>query len=225
VAGPNWSYDDPADATRIVANVTQALSDARQLAAIRAVPTGMDLKRWHQSVYAGCGVPSAAYVGTFRGEPDPDLVDYEVGVGPVMPDGWTDRVGVWAADVANATAVFFGQLQAALTTLDSVVAPGARPTTVDVLAEVVGVVAVAHGEWVRIHPFVNGNGRSARLLAAHISLRYGLPIFVTLKPRPGDVAYARASRRSMGRPPAFVGDHAEAIAVFMHLLALQLLGP
>ena len=73
-------------------------------------------------------------------------------------------------------------------------------------------------------PFVNGHGRTARLLAAHISLRYGLPIFVTLKPRPDDVAYARAARQSMGRPPAFIGDHSEATAVFVHLLALRLLG-
>jgi hypothetical protein len=59
----------------------------------------------------------------------------------------------------------------------------------------------------------------------HIALRYGLPVFVTLKPRPDDVAYARAAKRSMGRPPDFTGDHAEAVAVFAHLLSLILLGP
>ncbi|MGI8685433.1 MAG: Fic family protein [Acidimicrobiales bacterium] len=75
------------------------------------------------------------------------------------------------------------------------------PNTVDALHEIVAVTAIAHGEWVRIHPFVNGNGRVARLIAAHIALRYGLPVFVKLKPRPHDVAYTRAARRSMGRPP------------------------
>lgn len=223
--GPNWSDDDPADAQRIVANVTRALADVSQLAADRAIPAEADLKRWHSIVHDGCVVPSPAYVGRFRGESYPDVADYEVGVGPTMPDGFPDRVGVWAADVAGATTAFFGGLTAALTTLDPVIPAGTRPSMVDVLHEVVGVTAVAHGEWVRIHPFVNGNGRTARLLAAHISLRYGLPIFVTLKPRPHDVAYARASRRSMGRPPSFVGDHAEATAVFAHLFALQLLGP
>ncbi|MGI8685957.1 MAG: Fic family protein [Acidimicrobiales bacterium] len=223
--GPNWSDDDPTDGRRIVANVSEVLGDVSQLAATRAIPAEADLRRWHSIVYGGCAVPSPAYVGRFRGERHPDVADYEVGVGPTMPDGFPDRVGVWAADVAGAAAVFFGSLTSALTTLDSVIPAGARPSRVDVLHEVVGVTAVVHGEWVRIHPFVNGNGRMARLLAAHISLRYGLPIYVTLKPRPHDVAYARASRQSMGRPPSFAGDHAEATAVFVHLLALQLLGP
>lgn len=79
------------------------------------------------------------------------------------------------------------------------------------------------GEWVRIHPFVNGNGRTARLWTVFIARRYQLPALVSLQPRPADVAYARAAKRSMGRPPDFVGDHTEASAVFAHLLALRLL--
>jgi len=200
------------------------MADAVQQAGARALLTQADLKRWHSTLYAGCDVPSPAYVGRFRGEPHPDVVNYEVGVGPVMPDGFPDRVGVWASEVAHQVAGFLDQLRLALGALDAAVSRGTRPTTVDDLQEVVAVVAIAHGELLRIHPFVNGNGRTARLLAAHISLRYGLPAFVTLKPRPFDVAYARASRQSMGRPPAFIGDHTEATAVFAHLLALQLLG-
>lgn len=222
--GPNWSDDDPADAQGVVVNVTRALADVSQLAAARSVLTDTDLKRWHSIIFDGCAVPSPAYVGRFRGEAPPDLAGYEVGVGPTMPDGLPDRVGVWAAEVGAASGSFFSSLTAALAALDAVIAPGARPGSVDELHEVVSVIAIAHGEWIRVHPFVNGNGRTARLLAAHISLRYGLPIFVKLRPRPHDVAYARAARQSMGRPPAFVGDHAEATAVFVHLLALQLLG-
>lgn len=223
--GPNWSDDDPADTPRILVNIGGAMADVLGLATARTLLTEADLKRWHSIVYAGCSLPSPAYLGRFRGEAHADLVDYEVGVGPAMPDGLPDRVGVWAEDVDGATATFFGSLSAALSALDAALPPGSKPSTVDELHEVVGVIAHAHGEWIRIHPFVNGNGRTARLLAAHISLRYGLPIFVTLKPRPHDVAYARASRQSMGRPPTFAGDHTEATAVFVHLLALQLLGP
>lgn len=201
------------------------MAETARQAAARAVLTEADLKGWHSTLYAGCAVPSPTYVGRFRGEAHPDLVDYEVGVGPVMPDGFPDRVGVWASEVAHQVAGLLDQLRLALGALDAAVSPGARPTTVDELGEVVAVVAIAHGEVLRIHPFVNGNGRTARLLAAHISLRFGLPAFVTLKPRSFDVAYARASRKSMGRPPAFIGDHTEATAVFTHLLALQLLGP
>jgi hypothetical protein len=222
--GPSWSDDHPADTARIIANVTVALSDVASLATARAVLTAADLRRWHSMAYGGCTVPSLAYVGGLRGDAHPDLVDYDVGVGPDMPDGLPDRVGVWASTVTGHVALFFDQLRDALTALDAALGPSARPDTVDLLQEVVTVIALAHGEWLRIHPFVNGNGRTARLIAAHISLRYNLPVFVMLKPRPHDVAYARASRQSMGRPPNFIGDHTEAVAVFGHLLALHLLG-
>ena len=223
--GPNWSDDHPGDGARIAGNVARALRDASQMAAARAVVAEGDLRRWHSIVYDGCAVPSPDYVGRFRGEASADLANYEVGVGAVQPDGYPDRVGVWAAAVGEAMKAFVASLAAALSALDAAIGPGARPAGADDLHEVVGVTAIAHGEWIRIHPFVNGNGRTARLLAAHISLRYGLPVYVTLRPRPQDVAYARAARRSMGRPPEFLGDHTEAIAVFAHLLALQLLAP
>jgi fido (protein-threonine AMPylation protein) len=223
--GPGWSDDDPADAQRIVASIGLAVQDARMLAAQRKVPTAADLRQWHETIYAGCTVPSQAYVGNFRGDRNhPDLVDYEVQIGADMPDGFAECVGVWAANVASEVDGFFQRLRRALHVLDTVVSASARPTDVDVLHEVVALVAVVHGEWVRIHPFANGNGRTARLLVAHLALRYGLPVFVTRKPRPHDIAYARASKASMGRPPDFVSDHSEATAVFAHLLSLKLLG-
>jgi Fic family protein len=52
---------------------------------------------------------------------------------------------------------------------------------------------------VRIHPFANGNGRTARLWANWTALRYGLPAFVGIKPRPAGDAYALASYASMRR--------------------------
>lgn len=223
--GPNWSTDDPADTARIVANVTAALVDAAALAASRSTLSAADLQRWHRTVYAGCNVPSAAYVGAFRGQPHPHLIGYEVGVGVVLADGLPEKAGVWASDVGAEVSDFIQRLNTALGVLDGLVGVGAHPTTADVLGEVVEVTAIAQGEWVRIHPFANGNGRIARLLAGHIALRSGLPVFVTLKPRPADVAYARAAKASMGRPPDFRGDHTEATAVFGHLLALELLGP
>lgn len=225
MAGPDWSDDHPSDRSRIAANVASVVADVTSLAGTRGTVTADVVKRWHADLYAGCTVPASSYLGTFRGEAHPDIVDYEVGVGPTMPDGYPDRVGVWAADVSREAGAFFASLDQALSTLDAVVPLGARPDTVDLLEEVITTIAVVHGEWVRIHPFVNGNGRTARLLAAHISLRYGLPVFVALKPRPHDVAYARASRSSMGRPPDFTGGHQEALAVFSHLLTLHLLGP
>ncbi|HWH99830.1 MAG TPA: hypothetical protein VNT27_05830, partial [Propionibacteriaceae bacterium] len=57
------------------------------------------------------------------------------------------------------------------------------------------------------------------LLVAFICLRYGVPMFVHIKPRPESDEYLRASRDSMGRAPDFVGNHTTTTAVFAHMLA------
>jgi len=224
MTSPNWSDDDPGDRETIVINVAGALGHVSDAARTKSTLTSGVLRKWHREIYEGCSVPSPSYVGNFRGDKaHPDLVGYEVGIGTQLDDGYTEGVGVWSDDVAAAVETFIERLGRAFDVLDTVISAGASPTTADEVCDVVELCAVAHGEWVRIHPFANGNGRTARLLAAHIALRYGLPVFVTLKPRPDDVAYARVSKASMGRPPDFVGDHREATAVFAHLLALRLM--
>ena len=224
MAGPDWANDPPADSARIGANCGLLLTDLAAAAAQRALPTLDDACGWHRRIYDGCAVPAAGYVGNFRGDPaHPGLGDYEVGIGAMLPDGLPEKVGMWAADVAGALAGFTAGVHAALGVLDAAIPVGSRPATVDELHEVVTLTAEVHGEWIRVHPFAIGNGRTARVWAAFLALRYGLPVFVALKPRPGDVAYARAAMRSMGRPPDFDGDHGEAVAVFAHLLTLSLL--
>lgn len=183
------------------------------------MPTAETVKAWHAQLYAGCSVPVPAYVGNLRGDRvDPDLVGYEVGVGPLRSDGYPEGVGVWSEQVHGQSDTFFAALHEALETLDGRFATGARLTSETDLWEVAGLAAVAHGEWLRIHPFVNGNGRTARVWTAFVAYRYGLPAFVQLKPRPAGVLYTRAAMNSMGRPPDFVGDHNEIIAVFARWL-------
>jgi len=92
-------------------------------------------------------VPAAGYVGNFRSDPThPALADYEVGTGAVLPDGFPEKVGVWAADVAGALVGFINGVHAALGVLDAAIPVGNRPATVDELHEVVSVTAEVHGE-------------------------------------------------------------------------------
>jgi hypothetical protein len=204
----------------------ETLRDAQVDARNRGPITAETVRRWHRMLYRDCTVPSSSYLGNFRGDVKfPDLVDYEVGVGVIASDGYLERVGVWSSDVEFALSRFFRALSAGLAILDEALFPGVRPSTAPLVDEVVTLCAVAHGEWVRIHPFVNGNGRTARLIANAIALRYELPAFVTLKPRPTGVLYARAAKSSMGRPPDFVGDHTETRAVFARYLRLALEQP
>ncbi|MCV2488264.1 Fic family protein [Geodermatophilus sp. YIM 151500] len=200
------------------------ISSLQAAAGGRALPTLADALGWHSRLYAGCRVPVPGYVGHLRGDPRvPELVDHEVGVGPPLADGLPERVGVWSTQVDAEIADLIPKIHAGLQYLDDLLPVGQRPRSVDHLHDVVALAAVVHGEWVRIHPFANGNGRTARTWAAAIALRYSLPVFITSKPRPDDVAYARAARESMGRPPNFRGNHDPAIAVFGHLLSLALL--
>ncbi len=222
--GPSWVDDDPSDASRIGASCGRLLAELAAAAPHRAQLTLSDACMWHRRIYHGCTVPDADYLGHFRGDPNhPALIGYEVGVGPDLADGLPEKVGIWSPDVERELQGFIAGLHAACRVLDPAIPVGGRPRTVDELHEVVALTAEVHGEWVRIHPFANGNGRTARIWAATLALRYGLPVFVQLKPRPRDVAYVRAAKASMGRPPDYKGNHDETVAVFAHLLSLMLL--
>jgi Fic family protein len=85
----------------------------------------------------------------------------------------------------------------------------------DQLSAIIDLAAWAHAEWVRIHPFANGNGRTARLWANSILMRYGLPAFIRLRPRP-NTGYAAAGASAMQ------GDWKPTAAVFQRLLDLFL---
>lgn len=219
--GPDWSSDAPHDTTLIASNAAALLTHLHAGSSARTVPTAQTVQEWHSRLYAGCTVPDPAYVGKFRGDPAaPSLVGYEVGVGPMRADGHPEGVGVWSEQIESQTGSFFGALNEAFTILDDRFPQGVRPSTPADLQEVVALAAVVHGEWIRIHPFANGTGRTARVWAAFIAFRYGLPAFVRVQPRPAGVLYTRAATSSMGRPPDFIEDHTETIAVFARWLRL-----
>lgn len=219
MVGPSWNHDDQDDLARIDANCQRLLTGLLDESPTR-LPASLSLAcEWHRIAYEGCRVPLDTYVGNFRGDADhPELVGYEVGLGHEMSDGLPEKVGVWSDQVADELATFDRRINAALRVLDDELAVGSVPESAAALHEVVAVAALAHGEWVRIHPFANGNGRTARIWAAFVTLRYGLPVLARLRPRPDGVTYVRAAQQSMGRPPDFVGDHGASIAVFVHSL-------
>ncbi len=223
--GPAWDVDDPGDALRIQANAT-TLTAALKAAALGRAPSQLtDILDWHRTLYLGCRVPVAGYVGALRGDTSvPDLIGYEVGLGPLSPDSLPEKVAVWSPGVAAQVNTLVTSLNRALSILDTKFAVGQRPSTTADIHELLTLAAELHGEWLRIHPFANGNGRIARTLVTWLMLRYGMPPFLTVKPRPPDAAYLRAGRASMGRPPDFRGDHQVATNVFVHMFS-QMLQP
>jgi fido (protein-threonine AMPylation protein) len=216
----SWHEDDPRNLSLIQTNAAQLITELRAAAAERILLTSEEVCRWHARLYAGCKVPIAGYVGHFRGDPAvKELINYEVGLGAPLKDGNLEKMGVWARRVSEEMAAVLAGLNAVFADLDDQLPVGEPPSTADQILQVISFAALAHGEFLRVHPFANGNGRIARLLVAFICLRYGVPMFLHIKPRPESDDYLRASRDSMGRPPDFVGNHTTTTAVFAHMLA------
>jgi hypothetical protein len=144
--------------------------------------------------------PDSRFVGAFRGEPGLENIQVRVGA----------HYGMDAKEVAKALTRFETKLQALVAEMDSLLPAGQEPDA-DQLAAIVDLCAWVHSEWVRIHPFANGNGRTARLWANSIAMRYGLPPIIRLRPRPNS-SYADAGAKAMQ------GDWKPTAIVFRRLL-------
>jgi hypothetical protein len=165
------------------------------------VPTVEAARRWQRDARAGLTVPDKKYVGRFRGETG--LKTMRVWVGA--------REGAPPERVASELAAFERTLQRAVAALDARYPPG-EALDIDGFAAVIDLCAWAHAEWVRIHPFANGSGRTARIWANALLMRYGLPPVIRLRPRP-DRGYGDAGVAAMN------GDWRPTAAVFRRMLA------
>jgi len=151
-------------------------------------------------------VPDPRFVGAFRGEPGLENTQVKVGL----------HYGMGSGEVAEALRRFEAKLQRLVKELDALSPPGEELDR-DRLEAIIDVCAWVHAEWVRIHPFANGNGRTARLWANSVAMRYGLPPFVRLRPRP-NAGYESAGARAME------GEWEATAAVFRQLLEEFLAG-
>ncbi len=193
---PDWDADNP----QLRTNLAQVVDEIVRAAQRREHPTIETARRWQALVMRNLKVPDARFVGAFRGESGLDNVQVRVGA----------RYGVDAAEVAGALVAFETKLQALVRELDAMLPSGQEPNA-DQLAAIVDLCAWVHAEWVRIHPFANGNGRTARLWANSIAMRYGLPPFISLRPRPNS-GHAEAGAKGMQ------GDWEPTAIVFRQLL-------
>ncbi len=178
---PNWDEDSP----RLRTNFAQILKVIYHAAERRETPTLETSKRWHQIIMSGLSVPDPRLVGSFRGEPG--LEHLQARVGP--------RLAVSSESVAEELTEFEKKTQKLVSYLDAMVPLGEKPTR-DQLSAILDISAWIHSEWIRIHPFANGNGRIARIWANSIAMRYGLPHFLSFRPRPG-IGYVEASMKAM----------------------------
>ncbi len=178
---PDWDDDSPA----LRRNLETVFRQVEGEAARRAVPTVAAARRWQTQIMKGLAASTPKHVGRFRGEPGLERCGVQVdGVQGAAP---------W--NVASDLQAFEATLQRAVGVLDARY-PNEPSLDDDGVAAAIELAAWAHAEWVRIHPFANGNGRTARVWANLILMRYWLPPVVTLRPRPGG-AYGAAGAAAM----------------------------
>jgi fido (protein-threonine AMPylation protein) len=205
-----WNDDPPGSAPQVYNNIASLLPQFQAEATTRPLPTIARAQGCHRAIYAGVHLPEPCYAGEVRdSDPNfPELYGYEVAVGGVR--------GTLSKDVPAELARLEQQIQTACGVLDAAVPLGRLPPDDQVLQSVLTACAIIHGEWIRIHPFANGNGRTARLWATWVGMRYGVPPFIEIKPRPGGTAYAAAASASMR------GDHRLCLVVFDQMLKTKL---
>jgi fido (protein-threonine AMPylation protein) len=200
-----WDEDPAGSEQRTLLNALAVLRAIVTSSNERNQPSVAAAQNWHRQLYAGITLPVAYYAGEVRDSDPrfPELIDYEVSVGLAQ--------GALAADVPQQLAIFERQSRVAVDRIDTAIRPGAKPATPQELRGVITLCALMHGEWVRIHPFANGNGRTARLWANWVAVRYGLPPFLNIKPRPADPY-------RLGAVASMRGNHGIAVPVFGQLL-------
>ncbi len=189
---PNWDENSP----ELYANIFKALQSARDSAQARDEPS-LDLPRqWQARIMNGLTPTKGAeesWYGKYRGEAGQEFIGVDVGASEGTPPHLvSEQLEAFINFVKNAVAKFDSEIF----TTDHCGDVSGKELDRTVILAIIGLMAYVHGEWIRIHPFANGNGRTARLWANWIAMRYGLPPFVALRPRPGH-GYERASYMAM----------------------------
>lgn len=195
-----WDDRDPAVRQSLDDQLLNVVVPESVRSALAREPLTLDLvKEWHRRMTAIVSVAPPEAAGRFR---DPSWFPHEIHVAGVL--------GVPTADVAAATADFEFRYDARVNALDVEIPDGSPPVNSVQVDQVLLLCAELHGDWVRIHPFGNGNGRTARLLGNWILVRYGVQPLLSPTPRPhwgmvlrqGQDRYEWAAQLSMS-----VGNH------------------
>lgn len=192
----DWDSDSP----QLRKNLTAFLKEILRTATRRDTPSVEAARLWQKRLFEELKVPKAHYVGKFRGEPGLEKVRVRVG----------GNYGVEPANVAEELRRFEVTLRNLVAELDASLPTGKEPNG-DQLAAIIDLAAWVYAEWIRIHPFANGNGRTARLWANSLAMRYNLPPFVQLRPRP-NTDHALAGAKAMQ------SDWKPTVIVFRRLL-------
>ena len=205
---PEDFWDDketsPEDIRRGAANRARVLAELIEHALTSDPLDAERVAQWHKGCLTGLSYVTGheSWLGTYRGSNHPDLKGMVVGVG--------GKKGTPPHRVKAEVEKFFSQLRGRMNALAAAIKPD-EDKSPDQLRQIAEVAGWAHGEWVRIHPFANGSGRTARLIANWVLSRFRLLPVVGIRPRP-EHPYGPAAAASMH------GDHSAITKFILQLL-------
>jgi len=165
-----------------------------------------DLKLWHKRLFEKT-VPVPYYAGNYRQKnPSKPCLEGDAQVGGVY--------GAPFEQVEELMEKFSDQLSASTTSTDEFLADQ-KPLVARVQAAA-QLAAFAGGSIIKIHPFVNGNGRIARLAMNFYLHRYlsRVPFFID---RPTNPDYSTASRIAM--------QFGNFVPLYQYIIELLATGP
>jgi fido (protein-threonine AMPylation protein) len=152
----------------------------------RYIFTQGDLKGWHKKFFEKV-VPVRYYAGNFRSvDSSKPCLDKNIHVNGVY--------GAPPADVEQLMRSFSDELERATVATDEYVAR--HPDLISRIGAATDIAAFAGGTIIKIHPFLNGNGRMTRMVMNFYLHRYvsKLPFYVD---RPSHPDYSQASAIAM----------------------------
>ena len=193
-----WDGESEENRRRIEANYRQLRADVVRAALDGERPTSAIVQHWHVRALQGVRLAEPWVAGRYRGEGPrkSQLRSCHVHVG--------GRLGAPPLKVRERVRETFAELDRRLDDLDARVDAGEGLVTL--YRHVLRLCAWTHGEWVRIHPFADHNGSTARLLTLMIGLRYGIPLNLPGKPRPARSPLGLALSYDLAAENQMLGD-------------------
>ena len=208
----------PWDAQKYSARITENFKAVETRVAQDAVdgvrPSSARVRTWHKASLEGVTLAEPEVAGQYRGQGSPTsrLFRYLNQINGVF--------GSPPHNVPGEVTDFFSKLDARLDELDERVAAGASAE--DIYDDVLQACAWLHGRWVRIHPFADHNGSTARLLTVMVGLRYGIPLRLPGKPRSDLPTAGLALDYNVAAENQMAGDD-QLMELFLHNLVTETL--